>query len=107
MAMIVAPSWSIATTFAFLVPARALVSVPELASTVTGRLDDLRLVVFAGSERGAVLRLDLVLVMRPSQGLRDAVRRTTSAPPRPNSLAGLDPKPRISDPSPHSNARFA
>ena len=55
-----------ATTSAFLVPARVLASVSEAAPAGTGRFDDLRLAVFTGREGVPVLRLDLVLVIRAS-----------------------------------------
>jgi hypothetical protein len=98
MAAIVVParSRSIATTCACLVPARVLASAPETAPTDTDRFDDLRLAVFAGRDPVAVLRLDFVLVMGPSQGLRDAIRRTTSAPPRQMTRRGSAQKPRLS-----------
>ena len=66
----------------FLVPDRALVSALETPPTGAGRFDDLRWDAFTGRERVTVLSLDFVLVMGPSRGLRDAIRRTTSAPPR-------------------------
>jgi hypothetical protein len=108
MAAIVVParSFSMARTWAFLVPLRALASVPEPASTGSGRFDDLRLAVFAGRERVTVLSLDFVLVMGASQGLRDAIRRTTSAPPRCMTRRGSAQKHASAAPSPHSNARF-
>src|SRR6516225_3218165 len=66
MAAIVVParSRSIATTCAFLVPARVLGGAPEAAPTGTGRFDDLRLVVF-GRARVIAFSLDLVLLMGP------------------------------------------
>ena len=96
MAAIVVPACSIATTCAFLLPARVLASEPEAASTGTGRFDDLLLAVFTVRELVTVLRLDFVLVMGPSQGLRDAIRRTTSAPPRQMTRRGSAQKPRLS-----------
>ena len=93
--------------WAFLVPVRALPSVPETASTGTGRFDDLRLAVFTGRELVSVLGLDFVLVMGASQGLRDAIRRTTSAPPRQMTRRGTAQKRASAAPGPHSNARFA
>jgi hypothetical protein len=87
-------------------PVRALVSVPETASTGTGRFDDLRLAVFTGRERVSVLSLDFLLVMGSSQGLRDAIRRTTSAPPRCMTWRGSAQKHASAAPSLHSNARF-
>src|ERR1700752_5115433 len=68
MAAVVAParSCSIATTRAFLVPARALASAPETVLTGSGRFNDLRLAVLTRRERVAVLGLDFVLVMGPS-----------------------------------------
>ena len=58
-------------------PARVFAVGLEAALRGTCRFDDLRLVVFTGRERVAVFRLDFVLVMGSSQGLRDAIRRTT------------------------------
>ena len=109
MAAIVVParSCSMARTWAFLVPVRALVSVPETASAGIGRFDDLRLAVFTGRERVTVLSLDFVLVMGSSRGLRDAIRRTTSAPPRYMTRWGSAQKHASAAPSPHSNDRFA
>jgi hypothetical protein len=97
MAATVVParSCSIATTCAFLLPARVLATA-EVAITGTGRFDDLRLVVFAGRERVVALGLDFVLVMGSSRGLRDAIRRTTSAPPRQMTQRGSAQKPRLS-----------
>lgn len=71
-----------ARTREFLVPARALTTATEEARTGAGRFDDLRIAVFTDRAPVAVLRLDLVLVMGALQGLRDIIRRTTSAPPR-------------------------
>ena len=84
MAEIVVPAWflSMARTCEFLVPARALATAAEAALTGAGRFDDLRIAIFTGRAVVAVLRLDLVLVMGASRGLRDVIRRTTSAPPR-------------------------
>jgi hypothetical protein len=98
MAAIVVParSCSIATICALLLPARVLASAPEAVSTGTGRFDDLRLAVFTGRKWVAVLSLDFVLVMGPSQGLRDAVCRTTLAPPRQITRRGSAQKPRLS-----------
>ena len=95
-----------ATTCAFLVPARVLASVSEAAPAGTGRFDDLRLAVFTGREGVPVLRLDLVLVMG-SLILRDAIRRTTSTPPGQMTRRGGTQKRASAAPSPHSNARFA
>ena len=100
-----ARSCSMATTCAFLVPARVLGSAPEAAPTSAGCLDNLRLAVFTDRERGAVLRLDFVLVTGASRGLRDAIRRTTSAPPRQITWRGQKHASVAS--SHHSNARFA
>ena len=107
MAAIVVParSWSIATTCACLVPARVLASTPEAAPTGTVRFDDLRLAV--GCERVTVLGLDFVLAMGPSQGLRDAIRRTTSTPPRQMTRRGSAQKRASAAPSFHNNARLA
>ena len=109
MAAIVVParSRSIATTCAFLVPARVLGGAPEAAPTGTGRFDDLRLAVLTGRERVTVLSLDFVLVMGSSRGLRDAIRRTTSAPPRQITRRGSAQKRASAASSQHSNARFA
>jgi hypothetical protein len=107
MAAIVVParSCSIATTSAFLVPARVLAGVPETASTAARRFDDLRFAV--GRERVTILGLDFVLVMGASQGLRDAIRRTTSTPPRQMTWRGSAQKRAAAAPNAYSNARFA
>src|SRR6516165_11755175 len=107
MAAIVVParSRSIATTCAFLVPARVL-GAPEAVPTGTGRFDDLRLIVF-GRARVMAFGLDLVLVMGASGGLRDAIRRTTSAPPRQVTRRGPAQKRASAASIHHSNARFA
>jgi hypothetical protein len=94
-------------TRAFLVPARVLPSAPEGAPPGAGRFDDLRLNAFTDRERVAVLSLDFVLVMESSQGLRDAIRRTTSTPPRQMTRRGWTQKRASAASSPHSNARFA
>ena len=106
MAVIVVParSRSIATTCAFLVPARVLGGAPEAAATGTGRFDDLRLVVFG---RARVIAFGLDLVLGASGGLRDAIRRTTSAPPRQVTRRGPAQKRASAASSHHSNARFA
>jgi TolB-like protein/Flp pilus assembly protein TadD len=108
MAAIVVParSRSIATTCAFLVPARVLGGAPEDAPTGTDRLDDLRLVGF-GRARVMAFGLDLVLLMGASGGLRDAIRRTASAPPRQVARRGSAQKRASAASSQHSNARFA
>ena len=108
MAAIVAlvRSLSIATTCALLVPAPVLGGAPEAAPTGTGRFDDLRLIVF-GRARVIAFGLDLVLVMGASGGLRDAMRRTTSAPPRQVTRRGSAQKRASAASSQHSNARFA
>ena len=67
-------------------------AVPEAAPIATGRFDDLPFGALAGRERLTILRLDFVLVMGASQGLRDAVRRTTSAPPRQITRRGSSQK---------------
>ena len=51
--------------------------------------------------------LDLVLVMGASGALRDAIRRTTSAPPRQVTRRGPAQKRASAASSQHSNARFA
>src|SRR6516162_3913975 len=108
MAAIVVParSCSIATTCAFLVPARVLGGAPDAVPMGTGRLDDLRLVIF-GRARVIAFVLDLVLVMGASGDLRDAIRRTTSAPPRQVTRRGSTQKRASAASSHHSNARFA
>src|SRR6516225_4843006 len=89
-------SSSMATTCAFLVPARVLASVSEAAPAGTGRFDDLRLAVFTGREGVPVLRLDLVLVM--GSLIRFARRHPPHHlnPTRANDPAGRDPKARLS-----------
>jgi hypothetical protein len=108
MAAIVVParSRSIATISAFLVPAPVLGGAPEAAPTGTGRFDDLRLVVFVRA-RVIAFGLDLVLVMRASGGLRDGIRRTTSAPPRQVTRRGPAHKRASAASIHHSNAQFA
>jgi hypothetical protein len=78
---------------AFFVPGRALAIAPEEGPAGADFFDDLRcLAVLTELERVAVLRLDLVLVMGALRGLRDAIRRTTSAPLRQIAGQGLIPK---------------
>ena len=89
-------------------PARVLGGAPEAAPKGTGRFDDLRLVVF-GRARVIAFGLDLVLVlvMGTSGVLRDAIRRTTSVPPRQVTRRGPAQKRASAVSSHHSNARFA
>jgi hypothetical protein len=89
MAAFIVParSCSIATTCAFLLPARVLATAPEAAMTGIGS-DDLVLADFTGRALVTVIVLDFVLVMGSSRGLRDAIRRTTSTPPRPMTRRG-------------------
>jgi hypothetical protein len=89
-----------------LVPARVLGGAPEAVPTGTGRFDDLRLIIF-GRARVIAFGLDLVLVMGASRGLRYAIRRTTSAPPRQVTRRGSAQKRASAASSQHSNARFA
>jgi hypothetical protein len=109
MAAIVVPagSRSIAMTCAFLVPVRILSSADGAARAEFGRFDDLDLVAFTWRERGAVLRLDFDVVMGSSEVLYDVLRRTTSAPPKANHPAGLDPKAAAAAPISHIHAPFA
>jgi hypothetical protein len=68
IAAIVAPpaDRSIATTFACLVPARALGTAAETAAILARRLGDWGLVAFTFRGRAAVLGLDFVRVMGSS-----------------------------------------
>jgi hypothetical protein len=68
---------SIAMMLACLVSGRA----PDSDDAAAERLRDMGLAVFRAVERVADFGLDLGLVMGSSKVLRDAIRRTTSAPP--------------------------
>ena len=70
---------------ACLVAGRVVVFEDESAD----RVRDLDLLVFREAERVAALGFDLGLVMEDPLGERDAIRRTTSAPPEQTTRQGM------------------
>ena len=95
IAAIVAPAGvrNIARMRACLVSERVVVFGDERP----GRERRLDLLVVRAAERGEALGLDLVM---ESSGLRDATRRTTSAPPGQKPRQGKTPKRAFSTKSP-------
>jgi len=79
-----------------LVPTRALGSVREETLTGSGCFDDLLLALFCRRERVTVLRLEFVLVIGPSRGLRDGLPPHHLNPTQASDLAGRGPKKRAS-----------